>query len=397
MRQKYIAFAANFIGIFLFGLSMVIIGSTLPLLKEKFGMTDIEAGSLFSILPVGILVSSVTFGPIADKWGYRWVLSIASLFLGLGFFGIAHTHSMNLLRLCIFVFGAGGGAINGATSALIADLSETRNKIANLNWLGAFYGIGAFCMPMAMTLIDSMYYTVLIDIACGLSILVAILFAVISYPITVEKEKISFKLIPVFVKNRMFLTICFYLFFQSAFEAIVNNWSVLFFMDSVGVVQEKALVALSLSVLGMIIMRVLTGSVFKKLSYSQLTRIALTLLTLGFICLILPAPYYIRLPGLFFLGAGLAPGFPVMLGVIAEIFKNVSATAFSFAMVIALSGNIIINYLTGVFVDKFGAGVYLYIVLIEIIAMVIVFRLIRVSEKNRVSENSHSGQCSGPC
>jgi MFS family permease len=100
---------------------------------------------------------------------------------------------------------------------------------------------------------------------------------------------------------------------------------------------------------------------------------------------------------LFFLGAGLAPGFPVMLGVIAEIFKNVSATAFSFAMVIALSGNIIINYLTGVFVDKFGAGVYLYIVLIEIIAMVIVFRLIRVSEKNRVSENSHSGQCSGPC
>ncbi|MBK7480990.1 MAG: MFS transporter [Bacteroidales bacterium] len=101
MRQKYIAFAANFIGIFLFGISMVIIGSTLPLLKEKFGMTDIEAGSLFSILPVGILVSSVTFGPIADKWGYRWVLSIASLFLGLGFFGIAHTHSMNLLRLCI--------------------------------------------------------------------------------------------------------------------------------------------------------------------------------------------------------------------------------------------------------------------------------------------------------
>lgn len=364
---------------------MVIIGSTLPLLKEKFGMTDIQAGSLFSILPVGILIGSITFGPIADKWGYRWVLSSAGLFLGLGFFGIAHAHSMNLLRLCILVFGVGGGVMNGATSALIADLSETRNKIANLNWLGAFFGIGAFCMPIAMTLINSMHYVMLIDIACGLSILVAVLFAVISYPITVEKEKISFRLVPIFVKNRMFLMICFYLFFQSAFEAIVNNWSVSFFMDSVGVVQEKALVALSFSVLGMIMMRVLTGSIFKLLSYNQLIRIALTLLTLGLICLILPAPYFVRVAGLFFLGTGLAPGFPVMLGVVAGIFKNVSATAFSFAMVIALTGNIIINYLTGVFVDKFGVGVYLYVVLIEIIAMVIVFGLIRSSEKKTES------------
>jgi len=385
MRQKNSAFAANFIGIFLFGISMVIIGSTLPLLKEKFGMTDIQAGSLFSILPVGILIGSITFGPIADKWGYRWVLSTAGLFLGLGFFGIAHAHSIDLLRLCILVFGVGGGVMNGATSALIADLSETRNKIANLNWLGAFFGIGAFCMPIAMTLINSMHYVMLIDIACGLSILVAVLFAVISYPITVEKEKISFRLVPIFVKNRMFLMICFYLFFQSAFEAIVNNWSVSFFMDSVGVVQEKALVALSFSVLGMIMMRILTGSIFKLLSYNQLIRIALTLLTLGLICLILPAPYFVRVAGLFFLGTGLAPGFPVMLGVVAGIFKNVSATAFSFAMVIALTGNIIINYLTGVFVDKFGVGVYLYVVLIEIIAMVIVFGLIRSSEKKTES------------
>lgn len=385
MKNKNIAFAANFIGIFLFGISMVIIGSTLPMLKEKFGMTDIEAGSLFSILPVGILIGSITFGPIADKHGYRWVLSIASLFLGLGFLGIAHANSINLLRLCILVFGTGGGVINGATSALVADLSETRNKIINLNWLGAFYAIGAFCMPMAMTLINSAYYTTIIDIACGLSILVALLFAVISYPITVEKEKISFKLIPVFVKNKMFLAICFYLFFQSAFEAIVNNWSVLFFMDNVGVVQEKALVALSFSVLGMIAMRVLTGSALKKLPHNRLTQIALSLLSLGLVCLMLPAPYFVRVAGLFFLGAGLAPGFPVMLGVIGEIFKNVSATAFSFAMFIALTGNIIINYLTGIFVDKFGIGVFLYVVLIEIVAMVIIFALIRKSEKKAIT------------
>ncbi len=384
MKHKNTAFTANFIGIFLFGISMVIIGSTLPMLKEKFGMTDIEAGSLFSILPIGILIGSVTFGPIADKYGYRWVLSVASLFLGLGFLGIAHAGSMNLLRLCILIFGAGGGVINGATSALVSDLSETRNKIANLNWLGAFYGIGAFCMPMAMTLIDKAYYTTIIDIACALSVLVAVLFAVISYPITVEKEKISFKLIPIFLKNKMFMAICFYLFFQSAFEAIVNNWSVLFFIDKLGVVQEKALVALSLSVLGMIAMRVLTGSLLKNLPYNRLTQIALVSLSIGLICLIVPAPYAVRVMGMFFLGAGLAPGFPAMLGVAGEIFKNVSATAFSFAMFIALIGNTIINYSIGVLIDKYGTGVYVYVILFEIIAMMLIFGLIRRSEKKTI-------------
>lgn len=387
MRNKNTAFAANFIGIFLFGISMVIIGSTLPILKEKFGMTDIEAGSLFSILPVGILIGSVTFGPIADKFGYRWVLSVASLFLGLGFLGIAHAASMNVLRLCILIFGAGGGVINGATSALVSDLSETRSKITNLNWLGAFYGIGALCMPMAMTLIDKAYYTTLIDIACALSILVALLFAVISYPITVEKEKISFKLIPVFLKNGLFMAICFYLFFQSAFEAIVNNWSVLFFMDKLGVVQDKALMALSFSVAGMIVMRVLTGSVLKNLSYNRLTQIALVLLSIGLVCIVIPAPYAVRVAGLFFLGAGLAPGFPAMLGVAGEIFKGVSATAFSFVMVIALTGNIVINYITGILIDKYGTGVYLYVVLTEIFAMILIFGLIRFNEKKQLQNS----------
>ena len=75
MKNRKIAFISVFTGIFLFGVSMVIIGSTLPVLKERFGMSDVEAGGLFSILPLGLLVGSVAFGPIADKYGYRWVLA----------------------------------------------------------------------------------------------------------------------------------------------------------------------------------------------------------------------------------------------------------------------------------------------------------------------------------
>lgn len=381
MKNKTIALTSNFTGIFLFGVSMVIIGSILPMLKLRFGMSDLEAGSLFSILPIGLLIGSVTFGPIVDKFGYRWVLSVASLFLSLGFFGIAHAQSLNLLRVCIFFFGMGGGAINGGTSALVSDLSEGKGKIMNLNWLGMFYGIGAFSMPMVLSLINEAYYTTVIDVVSIISLVVALVFVSIKYPLTVQKEKISLKLVPVFLKNKLFMAICFYLFFQSAFEAVVNNWGVSFFIAELGVDQNRALVALSFSILGLVCMRLLTGSLLKNVHHFRLILISLGLFSLGLVCLVIPAGYYVRVLGLFLIGGGLAPGFPVMLGVAGEIFKNVSGTAFSFAMLIGLTGNTIINYLIGLLTENFGMGVYPYIILTEIVMMTLIFLLIKKADK----------------
>ena len=376
MKNRKIAFISVFTGIFLFGVSMVIIGSTLSVLRERFGMSDIEAGGLFSILPFGLLVGSVTFGPVADKYGYRWVLTVAGLFLSLGFFGIAHAGSLFVLRSCIFLFGIGGGVINGASSALVSDLSVKEHKITNLIWLGAFFGVGAFVTPIILSVIEKSYYTLVIDVAGVLSLLIALLFAVIAYPVTVQKDKISFKLIPVFVKNRLFMALCFYLFFQSSFEAIVNNWTVTFFVD-LRVGENKALLAFSSSVLGMILMRVLTGSVLRNFTFNRLMTLALIFLTAGLILLILPTPYFIKVTGMFFIGAGLAPGFPVMLGSAGELFKEVSATAFSFAMLIALIGNTLINYITGVLTEKFGMGVFPYVIMTEIVALLLLFVVIR--------------------
>lgn len=376
MKNRKIAFISVFTGIFLFGVSMVIIGSTLSVLRERFGMSDIEAGGLFSILPFGLLVGSVTFGPVADKYGYRWVLTVAGLFLSLGFFGIAHAGSLFVLRSCIFLFGIGGGVINGASSALVSDLSVKEHKITNLIWLGAFFGVGAFVTPIILSVIEKTYYTLVIDVAGVLSLLIAILFAVIAYPVTVQKDKISFKLIPVFVKNRLFMALCFYLFFQSSFEAIVNNWTVSFFVD-LRVGENKALLAFSSSVLGMILMRVLTGSILRNLSFNRLMTLALAFLGVGLIILFVPAPFYFKATGMFFIGAGLAPGFPVMLGSAGELFKEVSATAFSFAMLIALIGNTLINYITGVLTEKFGMGVFPYVIMTEIVALLLLFVVIR--------------------
>ncbi len=383
MKSKTITFVSVFAGILLFGISMVMIGSVLPILKIRLGLTDLLAGGLFSILPFGLLIGSIYFGPISDKYGYRWVLATASLFLAFGFMGIAHSWSLWLLRVCILFFGIGGGVINGATSALISDLSTDDKKIANLNLLGVFFGLGAFCMPLVLSTINQNDYVTVINIVALVCVLVATMFLLISYPISVEKEKISFKLIPLFFKNKVFLIICFFLFFQSAFEAIMNNWSVTYFMQHLQVDQKQALVALSFLVLGMTLMRILTGGVFRSVSSKKLLRMAFILLLSGAVCLFiqLPSSYYINTFGLFLIGAGLSPGFPVMLGLTGNMYKEVSGTAFSFVMLIALTGNIVINYTTGVLIQYFGVRAFIYVILVEIFIMITLYLFIKKEKR----------------
>lgn len=382
MKSRTIAFISVFAGILLFGVSMVLIGSVLPLLKLRLGLSDIIAGGLFSILPFGLLIGSISFGPITDKYGYRWVLSIACLFLAIGFIGIGHTFSLLLLRISILFFGIGGGVINGATSALISDLSNDNKKIANLNLLGVFFGIGALCMPLILSTLNNESYVVAINIAAMLSVLISLLFLLIKYPLSLKKEKISFKLIPLFLKKKVFLIICFFLFFQSAFEAIINNWSVSYFTDQLQVPQRDALIALSFSVLGMTLMRILTGGVFRNVKSKTLLQISFSLFIAGIICLFIPSSFiYINTFGLFLIGAGLSPGFPVMLGLTGNMFKEISGTAFSFVMFIALTGNIIINYITGILIEQLGIGVFVYVILIQVLTMITLYLLIKKEDK----------------
>jgi hypothetical protein len=80
--------------------------------------------------------------------------------------------------------------------------------------------------------------------------------------------------------------------------------------------------------------------------------------------------------GLVLTGAGLAEGFPVMLGYVGERFVSVSATAFSFVFVVALIGNMLINYLVGWIIHHYGVGHLVTVSFVEVAIMIILFVLI---------------------
>ena len=55
MYNKKMVFWSACLGMLLFGIALITLGSIAPDLKEKLLLNDIAAGTLFSILPLGIL------------------------------------------------------------------------------------------------------------------------------------------------------------------------------------------------------------------------------------------------------------------------------------------------------------------------------------------------------
>lgn len=338
----------------LFGIGLIMLGAVLPDLRVRHSLDAVEAGTLFSILPIGIIAGSLLFGPVCDKYGYRTLLAISALLMFAGFEGLAFTHTSWILTVSVFLFGLGGGAINGATNAVVADISTT-GKGANLSLLGVFFGIGALGMPLLLSVLrHSFDFEAIVSATGFLALAAAILFLIVKFPPAKQEEGISMKQVMALVKDLTLVMIAFFLFFQSAIEGLINNWTTTYLIDRVSAPQNAALMGLSAYIAGMTVMRLLIGSLFRKMQESRLLYLSFGITLVALVIFRMSDSIMPAAAGLFLVGAGLAAGFPTMLGLVGNRYPHLSGTAFSFVLVIALLGNMIVNYSMGLVAENYG-------------------------------------------
>ncbi|MEO8650243.1 MAG: MFS transporter [Acidobacteriota bacterium] len=352
-HRKYLVFVSACLGMLLFGVSLITLGSIATELRARYSLDAIAAGTLFSILPFGILAGSFVFGPVIDRWGYKLILAFGCIGMFAGFQGIAFAGSLDMLRISIFVFGFGSGIINGATNALVADISDERRG-ANLSILGVFFGLGALGMPLVLGAVAGHLESFHVLSAVGwVTLAVGVLYLLIQMPPAKRAADSGGARLSALIKP-LLLLIAFFLFWQSALEAVINNWTTTYVTTRGLMSEANALYALSLHVSGMVVMRLLVGSVLSLVPQTLIMWICLGFLTIGVAVMQIASSMPLATVGLILSGAGLAGGFPVMLGFVGERFASLSGTAFSFVFVVALIGNMLINYLMGIVVHNFG-------------------------------------------
>jgi fucose permease len=299
----------------------------------------------------------------------------------IGFEGIALSASTGVLKVCIYLFGVGGGAVNGSTNALISDLSE-KDKGANLSLLGAFFGIGALGMPLISGIFkDRFGFETILSAVAILTFAAGIGFLIIRYPPPKQEQGFPISQGIKLMKDNLLLIIAFFLFFQSGFEGIINNWTTTYLINEKSLQPGNALFGLSSFVGGMTIMRLLSGSLLRNVPVRKILISSFVMIFLGLTLLRTSSSFGICITGLVLLGAGLASGFPVMLGFVGEMYSEISGTAFSVVMFIALTGNTLINYAMGIVVQKFGTNHLITFAFAETLIMIVLCLIILKKDK----------------
>jgi MFS family permease len=375
MKIKPFVFYSACLGMMLFGMVMVTLGSILPSVVEKFNLGQIEAGSLVSILPVGILAGSLLFGPVVDRYGYKALLITCALLVLIGMEGIAYAEDVTTLNIAVFMIGFGGGVLNGATNALVADISE-ETKGANLSLLGVFYGVGALGMPTVLNLLKSLFSTEGIIASVGGFILaVAILFCFISFPHPKLTQGFPIKEGVKLLKSPALIMAGVFLFFTSGMEGVANNWMTSYLEKVRTIESGKALFGLSLLAIALTLSRLAMGRILKKFKIQHVFFTGLLIGLIATIILFTATDYPLLLTGIVLLGIGMSTGFPLMLGYVAELFSKLSGTAFSVVLVMALIGNMLINYSMGVIAETMSMKAWPYVLAICLVCMIVSLRI----------------------
>lgn len=374
--HKSLVLTAACIGMCFFGVSMITLGAVLPSLVSKLDLNGLQTTTLVTFLPLGMLIGSLIFGPIVDRFGHKALLVPSCIIVLLGMEGLAFFESMPLLQASIIGIGLGGGILNGETNALVADISGESEKGSRLSFLGMFYGLGALGIPMLLGVLSKHFAFETILQGIGVVMLAGIVFCIpIRFPAPKQAQGFPIKKGIGLLKESSLLLFSFILFFQSGIEGVSNNWSTSYFGQVTDIPAHQALIVLTCMVAGLTIARILQIVVFKKVKPEAVLPYSLILTAVGFTLLTF-SPGFIRAAmGMTIIGIGLSPTYPVILSVLGNRYPSLSGTAFSVALAIALVGQTAMNGLMGI-ISQYtnGISLYPYLMIVSLFIMFLLFR-----------------------
>jgi fucose permease len=342
--NKNRVFIACCAGLAFFGVTMLALGPVLSHLGEG-------ANALPATLSIGIIVGTVVFGPVVDKFGYKGLLITGSVMALLGIQGLANLTDMSLLHISMLMLGFGGGILNGETNALVAEIYDDKTRGGRLSLLGAFYCIGALLWTLLNYFIDGKF-TLPLNCVSVIMFAFIVFFFAIPFPKSKPHTTVSIAKMLGVLKYPSLILFAFLLFFQSGLEGITVNFTVRFLESTQGMATSAATLSLTWFTAGMLAGRLPLGFLMKKLNDSYTLYLYLGVALAGVVLLYFAPAILGIYTATALIGFGASATFPVVFNYIGGAFKELSGTAFSIAIFIALCGQFTFNKIIGVLFDR---------------------------------------------
>ncbi|SFE43588.1 MFS transporter, sugar porter (SP) family [Chitinophaga sp. CF118] len=131
------------LGGYLFGFDFAVISGALPFLQQQFGLDAYWEGFATGSLALGAIIGCLVAGKIADKYGRRWGLLVASAIFGVSSLAMALAPGRDFFIGFRLVAGIGVGMASMLSPMYIAEVSPAhlRGRMVAINQLTVVTGI----------------------------------------------------------------------------------------------------------------------------------------------------------------------------------------------------------------------------------------------------------------
>ncbi len=361
------------LALFVYGVTAAMLGTLMP----TFHLTDAQNGSVAFAQAIGLVIASVSVGPLIDKRGKKVALLLGLALIAVALFILPNAAADPRLLMAFFLLlGLGGGIVVTGASALASDVSEAR-RASVMNISNLFFGLGGFATPFIMAHLlggDPVRLCYLAAVLTTITLLASIATKMPAPRNTGAGTAVEEG--AVYTRPVLYL-LALFLFLYVACEVGVWNWLNKYLIGR-GVPEGRALDIVSFGfALGLLFGRLVVSRVLIKVSSLNVTLASAILMAATTYLMLRTTDPTVAWIAVFCAGLAMAPVFPTVLAIVGDVFRVRTATAMGFAITCGWIGLAVSSPIIGYIAGRASLGSALLILPVFSVAMIVVNLAIR--------------------
>ena len=306
------------LAIFVYGMSAALLGSTLPDVSSRYGLSPKQNGTIALLQALGLMLASITAGPLIDAWGTKSGLVMGLAINTAALVRLPRLRGFRGIGGSFLLLGLGGGLVVTSANALASSLNPA-HRGSTLNLLNLFFGLGAMATPMLARKAGR--------VIAGLTGTALVLELVTPVAATAGAPGFVFSDLGMVLRQPTLWLLASFLLLYVACEVGIWNWLTRYLIAQ-GVPERRALQILSLGfALGLLTGRLAAAPVLTRVPGLQVTLCASVAIAGAVYCLLQTRKPAVAWALVFVTGLAMGPVFPTTLALVGDAFPRLTGTA----------------------------------------------------------------------
>lgn len=328
---------AAILAIFIYGMIAAMLGTILPDLSERFGLTPSQNGTIAFAQAVGLMIASVGVGPLLDAQGDKVGILLGLACILVALLLLPRSRGYGSIVALLFLLGLGGGIADTAANALVSGLSADHRATA-LNLVNLFFGLGGLVTPFISANLFKRNWVRLCYTVALLTVATGVIQVLVKTPPQIAGTGFVLTKAGPMLAQPLILMLGLMLFLYVSCEVGVWNWLARHLIAQ-GIAESRALNILSLGfALGLLLGRVAIARVLIHVPSIEVTLAASAAMAVTTWLMLRTRKAGTAAVLVFLAGLAMAPVFPTVLAITATAFPRMPATALGFVMTCGWAG-----------------------------------------------------------